>query len=65
MPGEKKKELKCYRENHRKPEREMRRGCQGSREKETRLRMAAYSFIISCSFRSPDSPVDSRDNPVT
>lgn len=31
---------------------------------ETRLRMAAFSFIISSSFRLPVSPVDSRDHSI-
>lgn len=33
-------------------------------ERQARLRMVVYSFIISCSFRLPLSPADGHDPPV-
>lgn len=33
-------------------------------DRQTRLRMVVYSFIISCSFRLPLSPADGHDPPV-
>lgn len=36
----------------------------GDSERQARLRMVVYSFIISCSFRLPLRPVDDQDPPV-
>lgn len=57
------KARKCYRGTRREHDRDP--GTEDGKAagwRETRLRMAAYSFTISCSFRTPVCPVD---HPVT
>lgn len=53
--------MTCYLETQKAREKPRDRG---NAARQARLRMVVYSFIISCSFRLPLSPVHGHDPPV-